>query len=253
MSGGAPYPNAPILEALIDLRVTQEQSVSVEDLAKVRELVVDRYPNQATEYIYEGQMYIEEAGDPMKTEATHQSNGFRFTSQDGRQVFYARLDGFALSVRAPYDSWKPFRDEARRLWNLYRSVTRVGGVTRAAVRYVNQLNIPGEHVKLGEYLRTSPEVSSDYTHGQLAGFFMQLQLWQEDLDCWLVVNESPAQSLDARTVSILLDLDLFQERFDQPWSVEDDAAIWEFLEQLRDRKNEIFEASITEKTRRLFG
>jgi len=50
----------------------------------------------------------------------------------------------------------------------------------------------------------------------------------------------------------LLDLDLFQERFDEPWGVEEDAEVWDFLERLRDRKNEVFEASITEKTRRLF-
>lgn len=234
------------------MRVTQEQDFSMDDLAKIQELVADRYPNQSTEYVYSGQIYVEEAGDPLKTEATHQSSGFRFTSQDGRQIFYARLDGFAFSIRAPYDRWAPFRDEARRLWGLYRSATRVKSITRAAVRYVNQLNIPGEHVELDEYLRTSPEVSPDYTHGQLAGFFLQLQLWQEDLNCWLVVNEAPTQSPDAQTASILLDLDLFQERFDEPWGVEEDAEVWDFLERLRDRKNEVFEASITEKTRRLF-
>ena len=67
-----------------------------------------------------------------------------------------------------------------------------------------------------------------------------------------MVNEAPTQSPDAQTASILLDLDLFQERFDEPWGVEEDAEVWDFLERLRDRKNEVFEASITEKTRRLF-
>lgn len=252
MADRAPYPNAPITEAIIDLRVTQEQDFAVEDLAKLRDLVADSYPNQSTEFVYSGQMYIEEAGDPLQTEGTHQSNGFRFISQDGRRIFYARLDGFAFSIRAPYDRWETFRDEARRLWDLYRSVARVGGITRAAVRYVNQLNIPGAQVELDEYLKTSPKVSPDYTHGQLAGFFVQLQLWQEDLNCWLVVNEAPTQSPDAQTASILLDLDLFQERFEEPWGIEDDEAVWDFLEKLRDRKNEVFEASITDKTRRLF-
>jgi uncharacterized protein (TIGR04255 family) len=241
------------VEALIDLRVTQEEGFTVEDLAKIRELVADSYPNQSTEYVYSGQIYIEEAGDPLQTEATPQSNGFRFISQDKRHIFYARLDGFVLSVRAPYDRWETFRNEARRLWDLYRSVTKVESITRAAVRYVNQINIPGDQVELDEYFRTSPKVSPGYTHGQLAGFFVQLQLWQEDLNCWLVVNESPAQSPNAQTATILLDLDLFQERFDEPWGVEEDESVWDFLERLRERKNEVFEASITEKTRGLFS
>lgn len=224
----------------------------MDDLAKLRGLVADGYPDEAAEYLYAGQMYVEEVGEPLQAEATHQSSGFRFASRDERHIFYARLDGFAFSIRAPYDSWEPFRDEARRLWNLYRSVSRIENITRAAVRYVNQVNIPGEQVELDEYFRTAPDISSDYAHGQLARFFMQLQLWQEDLDCWLMINEAPTQSPDAQTVSVLLDLDLFQERFDQPWGVEEDAAVWEFLERLRDRKNEVFEASITDKTRRLF-
>lgn len=245
------YSNAPIVEAIIDLRVTQAQGFSIDDLEAIQEMVVDRYPNQESEYVYSGQFYVEEVGNPLQTEATHQHNGFRFTSKDGQQTLYTRLDSFAFSVRAPYDYWEPFRDEAHRLWNLYRSIAEVEGITRAAVRYVNQIDFP-EGVEIEDYFRTYPEVSPALPNeGTLGGFFMQLQLWQEDLHCWLVVNEGTAPPLDPGTVSILLDFDLFQERFEEPWRADEDAAVWEFLEQLRVRKNEVFEASITEEMRRL--
>jgi uncharacterized protein (TIGR04255 family) len=70
----------------------------------------------------------------------------------------------------------------------------------------------------------------------------------------LIVNETPVPPPNEETsISIQLDFDLFQERFENPWPVEEEAAVWNFLEQLHDRKNEVFEASITDATRRLIS
>lgn len=246
------YSKAPITEAIIDLRITPTQGFSVEDLAPIREAVADRYPNQENMYVVFEQMSFVDRG-LLRTGGGHQLNGFRFISQDKRETFYARLDGFAFSIQAPYDRWEPFRDEARRLWDLYRSVARVEGITRAAMRYINRIDIPNATtVQLQDYLRVYPEVSSDFPdEGLMNNFFMQLQLWQQDLDCWLVVNEAPEPPPAQGTLSIRLDFDLFREQFEEPWRADNDAAVWEFLERLHDRKNKIFEASITDETRRL--
>lgn len=244
------YSKAPIVEAIIDLRIARQSGPLIEDLAAIRDIVADRYPNQEILYEYSEEVYIEEVGDPAYQETTREQLGFRFASWDGRENFNARLDGFSFTIRAPYDRWEPFRDEARRLWDLYRSVVKAEAVTRAAMRYVNRLDLDGATVKLEDYLRTHPEVSTDLPNeGLLSGFFMQLQLWQEDLSCMLIVNEAPSPSPTPGTVSILLDFDLYREQF--AWNAEDDEAIWDFMEQLHDRKNEVFEACITDETRRL--
>jgi uncharacterized protein (TIGR04255 family) len=253
MTERAHYRNAPITEALIDLRTTHAQDVSVNDLGVIGEKIADDYPTQEAMYLYSGQMAIGEPGHPMRAETAHQHGGFRFTSQNKQQIFQARIDGFTFSTLAPYDRWESFRDEARRLWELYRSAARVEGVTRAAVRYINRIDIPKVGtVRLEDYLRTYPEVSEDMPQeGQFGNFFMQVQFWQEDLGCVLIINLAPAASPNEETTtSIRLDLDLFREQFAEPWRADDEAA-WEFLEELHDRKNEVFEASITEETRRL--
>jgi uncharacterized protein (TIGR04255 family) len=246
------YSKAPITEATIDLRVKQAPNTSIDDLAVVQEMVADRYPTREGEYFYSGRVYIEEAGEALQTDASHRHNGFRLTSRDKRQVFFARLDGFALSIRAPYDSWEPFRDEARDLWNIYRSVAKPEGVTRAAVRYINQLDIPSyapdpSNVSLEDYLNVYPEFPQRWL---ASNFFMQLQIWQEDPECWLIVNEAPIMPSGQEAGSLQLDLDFFRERFEEPWQADEDAEVWAFLEQLHIRKNEVFEASITEETRR---
>jgi len=141
------------------------------------------------------------------------------------------------------------------LWELYNPAAKSESIPRVAECHINRIDIPGEPVvKLEDYLRTYPEVSADMPNrGLIANFFMQVQLWQEDLESLLIVNETPVPSPDEETsISIQLDFDLFQERFENSWPAEEEAAVWSLLEQLHDRKNEVFEASITDKTRRLF-
>jgi uncharacterized protein (TIGR04255 family) len=247
------YSRAPITEAIIDLRIVPTQDISVENLVPIREMVADRYPIQEEEHVqYQQMSFI--GTDLLQTEGGHQLSGFRFVSEDKREIFYARLDGFAFSTRAPYDRWESFREEARSLWNLYRSVTMPEGVTRTAMRYINRIDIPNAAtgIRLEDYLRTYPEFSVDFPEDNVMNnFFMQLQLWQQDLGCWLIINEAPEVSPEEGTLSVRLDLDLFREQYEEPWPVDDDTMVWEFLERLHDRKNEIFEASITNRTRRL--
>lgn len=95
-------------------------------------------------------------------------------------------------------------------------------------------------------MRTVPEVSPDLPQG-LSGYFMQLQIPQEDLNCMLIINEAFTQPTSPEVISVILDFDLLREHIWQS----DDEDIWHFLEKLRHRKNLAFEASITDKTRRL--
>jgi uncharacterized protein (TIGR04255 family) len=78
---------------------------------------------------------------------------------------------------------------------------------------------------------------------------MQLQIPQPDLEATLIINETIAPPTNPELVTIILDLDLFREH---AWESHD-KNIWQFLEKLRLRKNEVFEASITDKVRGLIN
>lgn len=247
------YSKAPIIEAIIDLRVVARPSLTTEDLLRIHERVAEEYPSREKEHTFSGEVLFQDSGEPLRTESDHQVTGLRFVSGDQRCSLLARPDQFVFSIRAPYDTWEEFRDEAYRLWNVYREVAEPTQVTRSALRYINRIDIPSPDrlIDLEDYLKIYPESPGDsLKSSMMMGFFMQLQLWQQDLDCWLIVNEAPETPPVGDVVSVRLDFDLFREAFDSPWEVEDDAA-WGFLESLHTRKNEAFEASITNRTRRL--
>ena len=246
------YSNAPITEAIIDLRIVQSWGLSINDLAEIQEMLRDEYPYHEQEHMYSGQVFIEEVGKPPRTDEAYRLNGFQLTSRDKRRVFHARLDGFTLAIGAPYDRWESFRDEARRLWDIYRSIAKPEGVSRIGMRYINQLDIAAyvpesTYVELRDFLNVYPETPASWMFNN---FFMQLQIPQEDLGGWLVVNEAPVRAPDKADALLQLDFDLFREQFEEPWRADDDTQVWDFLERLHTRKNEAFEASITDATRR---
>ena len=83
----------------------------------------------------------------------------------------------------------------------------------------------------------------------IAGLFMQLQMPQADLDdkSTAVVNVAFDSSTGIEAPTIILDFDIFKAEEIEPKS--DD--VWNTLERFRIRKNELFEACITDETRTL--
>ena len=64
-------------------------------------------------------------------------------------------------------------------------------MTRAAIRYINQINIPTEGLDdLKDYLRVVPEIPDNFPQRVLSSFLTQVQMPQEDLDCMLIINEN---------------------------------------------------------------
>lgn len=128
------YPKAPITEAIIDLRADLPDGTSVADLERVHIGQEVAYPIKRNRALNVVQGQIGEQG---AAAACSKHIGFLFASQDGKSLFQARLDGFTMSRLAPYERWESFRDEARRLWDVYRSVAKPIKVIRVAVRYIN--------------------------------------------------------------------------------------------------------------------
>ena len=65
----------------------------------------------------------------------------------------------------------------------------------------------------------------------------------------MILTQAAVPAPSAGTNSVVLDLDVFKEDAD----IGDDNVAWGLLENLRARKNQFFEGSITPTTRKLFG
>ncbi|MEG4285781.1 TIGR04255 family protein [Microcoleus sp. A006_D1] len=235
------YSRAPITEALMEIQVKLPPEVRLDILAQVYSSIQAEYPHREEVLLFEGQMMV---GEEVGATASQSPIGYIASHDDKKQILQLRLDSFAFSRLAPYDCWENFRDEAKRVWNIYKSVTDPEAIARLALRYINRLDIPLPVGDIKEYLRTFPEVSPDLPQG-LSGYFMQLQIPQQSLGTMLVINQAIVSPPTPDFVSIILDLDLFLEE-DIP---NDEIGLWHILEQMHEQKNIAFEACITDRTR----
>ncbi len=138
--------NAPIIEALIDIRVKLDSSFEVEKILSIYDKIKTKYPEKQKQQISQVIFGIDEKNQeksPIK-----KINGFRFISEDKKQILQARLDGFTFSRLKPYKSWDELKKEAKRLWDFYKEIVKPLAIKRVAVRYINNLNI---QMSLGDF------------------------------------------------------------------------------------------------------
>ena len=237
------YVRNPITEAIIDFQVELPDEVMAADLDRCED---SAYPSKHVLAETVGQFDIGPTASPTSSSTTSRAVGFLFKSGDEKQLYQVRLGGFTVNRLSPYEGWESFSGEACRLWAIYRRVAWPRKVTRLAVRYVNRLDIP-QGAEMKDYLRTSPDVSPDIHQG-LTNFFMQMTIPQADIRSTLILNEAAGPLGQDGAASVILDIDLFRVADlgeDEDW-------LWEFLERLRERKNQIFEACITDRMREAF-
>lgn len=245
MSPQIHYANAPITEAIIDLRVTPVDGVD-RALLKLNEKLSQGYPQQEELFEAVGPLAVGPRGGSASVQQT--PLGWKFSNADQKQIVQSRINGFTFSRLAPYERWEPFRNEARRLWNVYREQLNPSAVARIAVRYINRIDLPGDSVDLKEFFRTSPEIAPELPQ-QLDGYFMQLKFAYPEAGGHCLINQTIVPPARENVVSVVLDIDLFRSQ-GLP-QLEDE--IWECFAVLHEGKNAIFEACITDPTRRLFS
>lgn len=238
-------PKAPLVEALIDLRVQLTAPFDVAQLNAIDDKTVERYPTKATMRKLAGQIHLTEQGASQKIHMD-EPYGNRYTSNDGAFVFQARTDGFTLSRLKPYSDWDELCSEAKRLWAFYTEAAGVELVTRVAVRYINRMDLPLPISDFGEYL-TSPPIIPASLPQTLSSFLMRFVMHDELKGISAIVTQVLEES-PSPIAPIILDIDVFKEGSYEAQSAE----WWAVLSTLRDFKNRVFFSSITDKTLELF-
>jgi uncharacterized protein (TIGR04255 family) len=232
------FDKAPIREAIIAIQVHDLPDSIVEDLRKLPHDVKDTYPKSTPMSL--GQFVGEISPQGAAVSAHQKSLGLQFQSTDDRQLFQARLNGFSFHRLAPYESWGPFRNEAFRLWKLYREVIGPARTVNFSVRYVNAMVVPAPG-KLEEHLRVYPQLPPEFPQ-TLRNYYMRLDMPLEDEgsgEGTLTLTQTLLPS-EPGTVSILLDNLLLYSALDAP-----DDVLWSKIDAVQAVKNRVFLAALT--------
>jgi uncharacterized protein (TIGR04255 family) len=236
------YPKPPITEAVIDFRFTPE--VGIDDLRGALGALDPGYPKVDELLEYSGSIQIRKDG--VSTDGSPRHIGFRIASSDGKHILQLKTHGFSFSRLAPYVSWESMRDEAKTFWDITSSLRQGRVVNRAAVRYINLMNIPAP-ADLKDYLRVGPDIPANFGN-PIQKFLLNLQLAAPEIGGHVIINETIVPPKVPGTAAIVLDLDVIRT-VNIPQTPDE---LWGSLEQLHQYENSFFEKCLQAQTRELF-
>ncbi len=241
------FKNAPIIEALLDVRVELPKEVDLKKLEEFHDLVRERFPEKKERKFFKAEIKFPPAITSTALPTSSGTVGYLFHSPNERKIVQARVDGFTFNKLKPYENWESFRSEARKLWDLYLKIANPVRVTRIAVRYINRIDVPLPLKDFKEYILTTPEIAPNLPQA-LSQFFMRLVIPNPDIQATAVIIETMENPVDNKRLPLILDIDVWRETAYE----NNQSKMWDDFEELRAFKNDIFFNSITEKTKELF-
>jgi uncharacterized protein (TIGR04255 family) len=230
--------NAPITEAIIDMRVKLAEAFTAEMLRSVRSALEPLFPEVEEQRRVESMMEIME-GRVSHSTSDHGIRGLILRSKDRNEVVQIRDTGFAFSKLRPYTNWQEVFASAQVCWRKYASAVPVEMVQRVAVRYLNQFVVPRSR-QLTEYLVAPPAVPHGLTLDAMTSALTRLALHDDrsQIDAILI---QVTERVDSGT-NVMIDVDSFRAGLFDP----SDSRYWDVFEELRNMKNRIFFGSIHE-------
>ena len=235
--------NAPIAEAIIDLRVPRLEHVTAAAFSNLEASIGEQYAKKSPIRLFQGYFGVDN-GRLVEPSQSQLDLGWRYQTE--HEVAQFRVDGFTFSKLERYTTWEQVFAEAYRLWEIYRRLAAPAQVSRVAVRYINRMQLTGM-VDIGQYLEAPPVLPAPIPQ-RLREFLTRVYIDDDRTNNSAVIVQALEPPVDPNTASILLDIDAFRQVSLQP----DDPSLPEIFEQLRKLKNDIFYASITETTAEMY-
>lgn len=241
------FPNAPITEALLDIRVELPGGIDIAKLESFHDNIRERFPEKRQRIAIAGRFELSPEGLTETLPVSDVPDGYRFRSLTENKVVQARMDGFTFNKLKPYEKWQVFCSESKSLWDIYAKSFSPKKITRIALRYINRIEVPLPIKDFKEYILTTPEVAPNLPQS-LAHFFMQIVVPNQEIEASAIITETMEPPTESQRLPLILDIDVFKERI----YVDGKEEIWNDFEKLRVFKNDIFFNSITDKAKELF-
>lgn len=241
------YKHPPITEAVIG--ITFETPIDDTKILSVQAKFAANYPQHQTLSNLKLKVNVD-AGNKNKTTTTvDEEIGHRCATSDMTQLLVLMPATFIVSQLAPYPGWDEFFSRFARDWKHWNRHMGFRQVKRVGVRYINRIDIPvtGSIIEHEEYLNVFPNVPDGF--GPITAYGVQTAFELEDIGCNLSLNSAAVPSPLLNHASFIIDQDIYKEA-DPPQSERDIHAL---LQAIHIRKNQIFEACVSDRSRELFN
>ncbi len=235
----------PVVEAIIDIRVSPVVVISKENIQKIVEELGSEYQS----FMPLPMRNISLTLKSTTLERLETVRGYIVQTIDGLNKGQFRVDGFTFNRLSPYTSWEEVKQNAQRLWEAYKKAGKPKQISRIAVRYINQMQLDTDMEGINQYLAMPPNMCEKFK-ASTKSFFTQATIEDIDEQLAATIIQTINQNDNIGKTDVVLDIDAYSLR---KFSISNSEQIWECFEKLRNLKNDIFYESITENAIKHFN
>ena len=241
------FPNAPITEAVMDIKAHLPPDADPEQFESFYEDVKKKYSEKQRMQFFEAKIEFKEKKEPGIEHSPARLQGYIFRSLEEKKMVQTRIDGFTFNKLKPYESWEKFFSEGRKYWELYKKMANPLKVTRIALRYINLIEIPLPIEDLEDYILTNPKIAPGLPQ-TFGHYFMRLEIHNPKIDSIAIITQTIDRQKKPGKLPLIFDIDTILE---SEYNI-DEERMWQDFDKLRDYKNQIFFESTTNKAKELF-
>lgn len=227
---------APILEAVLDVRVSEDRLLPLVDLEAFINSLANRYPVVEKDLADEG----DEGSTADSPRAREQ--GYIASNQENTAAAQARVYGFVFNRLKPYPTWEEFRDEARTLWEQFVKCFPDLKPESIGLRYINRIELDVDPTGERRLLKAWPLPDDSPIARKPGRYFMRMDMptVYEGIDASLM--HALELTKGGEHTVLILDHNV-RARGDL-----DQSNIWSRFETLRMVKNDLFFSVLTSYT-----
>lgn len=237
------YQNAPIVEAVFDVNVSNTIIVNPSTFDQYAKTELKEYPiSNKRQNI---NVRIDDSRGRGQIGKTTNLLGYIFSNIQGNRKVQFRLDGFSFNMLRPYSNWDDFSTSAFSNLQKYLDLAKPHAITRIGLRYINRIDLPFENQEFENFIKYLPPVPAGLPK-KFEKYFLQMQVPAEDGKSKAVISQTFEQDRNGR-VPFIIDIDVFQDE-----RLKVDTPLTERFNSLRILKNRIFEDLVTENCKQFF-
>jgi uncharacterized protein (TIGR04255 family) len=242
-----PLARPPITEALVDIQIAPDATITIDRLQPLRALS-ESYPKFDEKTAFQAEFRVENGKLLPPSAKSLGFEGIWLTTEDGGRIAQFRPNGFTLNNVGAYIGGDKLLDESLALWAHFADIVTPPSVTRIALRYLNSLQLP---LRQGEdferFLTTPPQLPPEAP--QFFGEFLQRVVANHEYGATVAVTQQLMPNVPgAETVQLVIDVDTFLLRELDP----SPSNLRPILATLRQIKNTTFFALLTEEAVKLY-
>ena len=232
------YAKPPIEEALIDIRLSSAIEGSQEQMNELADLFKSELPLRTSKKAFH-------LSSDQETIQKADFAGIALKDAKPSHILQLDRDGMTYSIIKNYDTWEQFENAFLKYWREFKKlIDKTTLIRRVGVRFVNKLSVPVRKLDdLQQYSTIKIDVPLE--NQELKEAFTRLVISPSvDVNC--IVTQVLNMQISGQ--NLILDIDVFTEK-NIPL---DDEVLRELFSDFREIKNEVFEQSLTAKTKESF-